>query len=246
MYTEPMSGFVSCIVATCDRPQFLVQQLRNYCRQTCQDTELIVVDDGQRSVADLCIGADNIRFIRLTQKTHIGTKMNIGIEAAKGDIIQKLDDDDYYGPDFLSLAGQRLNASDDPHALVAWCCFAVLIAGQGRLFHSGHGWQAGGTLRFHRELWKQNPFQDTSGSEDSLFIKDNQPEILRVCAADQYMLVRHGANAWKAVRDQAGTYSVEDYFSCQEEFPKSVEELVGSQSAAFYRALLSHPTNESL
>ena len=238
MYTERMSGFVSCIVATCDRPRFLAQQLKNYSLQTCPDTELIVVDDGRQSVGDLCARVANVRHIRLTQKTHIGTKMNIGIEAAKGDILQKLDDDDYYGSDFLSLASSRLNTSDNPHALVAWCCFAVLIAGQDRLFHSGHGWQAGGTLRFHRELWTQNPFRDTSGSEDSLFIKDNRPEILRVCAADQYMLVRHGGNAWNAVRDDVGTYSVEEYFSGQELFPKSVEELVGPQSALFYRSLL--------
>jgi glycosyltransferase involved in cell wall biosynthesis len=236
-----MSGFVSCIVATCDRPRFLAQQLKNYSFQTCHNTELIVVDDGHQSVADLCAEVANVRHIRLTQKTHIGTKMNIGIEAAKGNILQKLDDDDYYGPDFLSLASQRLNSSDNPQALVAWCCFAVLIAGQGRLFHSGHGWQAGGTLRFAREMWKQHPFRDTSGSEDSLFIKDNHPEILRVCAADQYMLVRHGGNAWNAVRDHAGTYSVEEYFSGQDLFPKSVEEVVGSQSAAFYRSLLQMP-----
>ena len=238
MYTEPMSGFVSCIVATCDRPAFLGQALKNYSLQTCQNTELIVVDDGQQSVGDLCAAVANVRHIRLTQKTHIGTKMNIGIEAAKGDILQKLDDDDYYGPDFLTLASERLNASDNPRALVAWCCFAVLIAGAGRLYHSGHGWQAGATLRFHRELWKQHPFRDNSGSEDSLFIKDNQPEILRVCAADQYMLVRHGGNAWNAIRDQAQTYSVEEYFSSQQPFPKSVEEVVGLKSAAFYRSLL--------
>jgi glycosyltransferase involved in cell wall biosynthesis len=241
MYTERMSGFVSCIVATCDRPRFLAQALKNYSLQTCPDTELIVVDDGQQSVADLCAEIANVRHIRLTQKTHLGTKMNIGIEAAKGDILQKLDDDDYYGPDFLSLASERLNSSDNPCALVAWCCFAVLIAGQGRLFHSGHGWQAGGTLRFHRELWKQNPFRDIASSEDSLFIKDNQPEILRVCAADQYMLVRHGANTWKAVRDHAGTYTVEKYFSGQDLFPKSLGQMAEPRAAAFYRSIMQQP-----
>src|SRR6185437_12519224 len=101
-----------------------------------------------------------------------------------------LDDDDYYAPEFLNSATWRFNsAKNDRQSLVASCCFAVLIAGAGQLYHSGHGWQAGGTLRFHRELWKHHAFRDTSGSEDSLFIKDNQPEILRVCAADQYMLV---------------------------------------------------------
>jgi len=238
-----MSGFVSCIVATCDRPAFLNQALKNFSLQTCPDTELIVVDDGESSVGHLCAAVPNVRHIRLTEKTHIGTKMNIGIEAAKGDILQKLDDDDYYGPDFLALASQRLNASDNPHALVAWCCFAVLIAGEGRLFHSGHGWQAGATLRFHRELWKQHSFRDNSGSEDSLFIKDNQPEILRVCAPDQYMLVRHGGNAWNAIRDEGRIYSVEEYFSGQESYPKSVEEVVGEQSATFYRSLLQQPRN---
>ncbi len=232
-----MSGFVSCILPTCDRPRFLAQALKNYSLQTCPDTELIVVDDSRQSVADLCARVPNVRHIRLTQKTQLGTKMNLGIEAAKGNILQKLDDDDYYGPDFLSLASERLNSSDNPQALVAWCCFAVLIVGQGRLFCSGHGWQAGGTLRFHRELWKQNPFRDIPGSVDSVFIKDSQPEILRVGAPDRYILVRHGANTWKDVRDDAGTYSVEEYFSGQDVFPKSVEQVAG-ESAAFYRSLL--------
>src|SRR5438270_539441 len=79
-------------------------------------------------------------------------------------------------------------------ALVAWCCFLVLIARERRLYFSGHGWNTGGTLCFRRALWRRRPFRDMPASSDSWFIRDNAPFIARVCAAQQYLVVRHGAN----------------------------------------------------
>jgi len=229
---------VSCILVTRNRPVFLRQALRNYSLQNHPHSELIVVDDSDTPLSDLCAGLPNVRYIGLEARTPTGAKLNIGIEAAQGDILQKLDDDDYYGPDFLATATERLCRSDNPRALVAWCCFAVLIAGEEALFYSGHGWKAGGTLCFRRELWLQHRFQARFRGSDSWFIRDNQPELLRVCAPDQYMLVRHGNNTWHLVGDASGVCSPEEYFRKRRRYPKSVEDLVGEQSSAFYRSLL--------
>jgi O-antigen biosynthesis protein len=231
-------GLVSCILVTCNRRTFLQQALTNFSLQNYSDRELIVVDDSDIPMGDLCDGIPNVKYIRLETRTPTGTKLNIGIEAAQGDILQKLDDDDYYGPDFLSLASDRLRQSENPRALVAWCCFPVLIAGEGELFYSGHGWKAGGTFCFRRELWQQNRFQDRVRGSDSWFIRDNQPELLRVCAPDQYVLVRHGANTWHRIGTASGTCSVEEYFRERKLYPKSVEELTGKQSATFYCSLM--------
>lgn len=241
-----MSQLISCILATCDRRPFFEQALRTFSQRTYREAELIVVDDGDVPVGDLCAGMDDVRYLRLKERIPAGTKMNLGIEAARGDILQKLDDDDYYGSDFLATASARLLASDHPRAMAAWCCFAVLIAGEPGIFYSGHGWQAGGTLCFRRALWEQHRFRETfeaNPSFDSLFIRDTQAEILRVCAPDQYMLVRHGGNTWHRIRSAGRIYGVEEYFRQRAIYPKALEELVGdAQSSAFYRALMRKGT----
>lgn len=238
-----MSQLISCILATCNRRPFLERALRYFARRSYRDAELIVVDDGDVPVDDLCRGRDDVRYIRLDERVPAGVKMNLGIEAARGEILQKLDDDDYYSPDFLAVASERLLESDHPRAMVAWCCFAVLIAGEPQIYFSGHGWQAGGTLCFRRGLWEQQRFRETFESNpsfDSLFIRDTQAEILRVCSPDHYMLVRHGGNVWHRVRSQGRIYGVEEYFRGRERYPKTLEELiVDPGSVAFYRGLKS-------
>jgi glycosyltransferase involved in cell wall biosynthesis len=241
-----VSGLVSCIIATGNRRTFLQQALRNFALRNYPHSELIVVDDGDVPAEDICSGMAGVIYIRLPARTPTGTKLNIGIEAAHGDILQKIDDDDYYGPDFLTLASGRLNASDNPRAVVAWCCFAVLIAGDGDPFFSGHGWKAGGTLCFRRELWKQRPFRDTSGSEDSFFLRDHQAEILRVCAPDQYILVRHGGNTWHRIQRKTGKLcAVEEYFRERKRCPQTIGQISDEPSRDFYRALMQKGAEQS-
>jgi glycosyltransferase involved in cell wall biosynthesis len=142
---------VSCVVATNNRAAFLRQAIRCFLRQTYEKSELIVVDDGDQSVKELCSGLYRVRHIRLNNPTSLGSKLNIGIQQAQGKIIQKIDDD-YYHPDFLKQAVSALLAKDQEHALVAWDCFLVLLAGERQTRYSGHDWAAGGTLCFNRSL----------------------------------------------------------------------------------------------
>ena len=54
------------------------------------------------------------------------------------------------------------------------------------------------------------------------------------------MLVRHDANTWNQIRDSASRiWQVGEFFRERRGlYPKSVEDLVGEQSSAFYRSLL--------
>ena len=227
------SRLVSCVMATRDRRQFIPQALRCFLRQTYKNSELIIVDDGKESVADLCQGLPHVRHIQLYRSATTGTKLNIGIQRAHGEVIQKLDDDDYYHPDFLKLAVARLPLRTSVRTLVAWDCFLILIAGEPRLRHSGHGWEAGGTFCFYRQLWQRKPFRDVAKNEDYWFVYDHRPRIRRVCASEHYIVVRHGRNTWRSYSRQ----SVDACFRALPRYRKPLEELVSAEDLAFYRSL---------
>jgi glycosyltransferase involved in cell wall biosynthesis len=236
-----MKPLVSCILVTRDRPAFFKQALRCFAAQDYKNTELVVVDDGLTPVEDLCSGMPALKYLRLSAPTPTGSKLNLGIEASRGAILQKLDDDDFYAPGFLSAAVARMGRARTPNVLVVWCCFVVLITGDPRLYFSGHGWNTGGTLCFRRALWERHRFRDRYASSDSWFIRDSQPAIARVCAADQYMVVRHGANTWRRIKGQD---SVEGYFR-RRQYGKTLLDLVGANDAAFYQSLMAGSPSET-
>jgi glycosyltransferase involved in cell wall biosynthesis len=226
---------VSCVLVTRDRPAFVRQALYCFSSQDYPHKELIVVDDGERAIEGLCAGLPNVRYIRLKSSTPTGTKLNLGIEAARGDILQKLDDDDFYAPGFLTASVGRLRRARRLDTLVAWCCFLVLIARERQLFFSGHGWNTGGTLCFRRTLWRRRPFRALYGSSDSWFIRDARPHVARVCAAKQYLVVRHGSNTWRRID---GYGDAENYFRLR---PSAhiLSDIVGPLHAPFYRSLMT-------
>ena len=54
---------ISCILATRNRPQFVEQALRCFEAQTYRNRELIVVDDGELNVRDLCLNRHGVRYV---------------------------------------------------------------------------------------------------------------------------------------------------------------------------------------
>ena len=231
-----MPELVSCVMATGNRPEFLRQAVRCFLRQTYRPAELIIVEDGKRAGADLGAGQDRVRHIRLEQPAPTGAKLNLAIEHARGAILQKLDDDDYYHPDFLKTAVAHRPAGDS-RALVAWDRFLVWIAGEKRVRDSGHGWTAGGTFSFSRKLWEKVKFREVPFDEDYWFLQDGQPQVVPVCAPEHYLLVRHGRNTWTAMSDGG---RADDFLRELPVYPKSFSALVDRPARAFYRTLAYH------
>ena len=208
------------------------QALRCFLRQTWPDKELIVVDDGDRPVGSVCRDLPGVRYLRVRPRATTGAKLNLGIECARGSIIQKLDDDDFYHAGFLASSAAAL-PPENGATLVTRCCFLVLLRGDPDLRYSGHGWKPGGAFCFHRALWRKIPFRDVPRSEDSWFLRDHAPELVRVCRAEEYMVVRHGANTWNAMT----TGDVDDYFRALPVYGKPLHEIVPREDLRFYRSL---------
>jgi glycosyltransferase involved in cell wall biosynthesis len=230
---------VSCIMATGNRPAFLRQAIRCFQRQTYRPIELIVVDDSPAPTADLADLEPAIRYLHLPQRTPTGTKLNLGIAACSGTIVQKLDDDDYYHSGFVQLAVDHLSRAPGPRPLVAWDCFLVWLAGERLPRQTGHGWTVGGTFCFRRDPWTRSPFRDVPSSVDHWFLVDHQPDIMPVCAPEQYIVVRHGRNTWTLVTagDSEPCESADAYFATLPVYDKPLEALLDAEDRAFYQSL---------
>jgi glycosyltransferase involved in cell wall biosynthesis len=235
-----MTPIVSCILPTYNRPEFFRQALRCYLRQTWENSELVVVDDGEESVESLCQGLFRVRYVRLNERTSLGSKLNRGIEEAKGELIQKLDDDDYYHPEFLERGVNWLLRGPE-QSIVAWDCFQILLAGEDRVRLSGHGWAAGGTLLFPRTLWQKAPFRNVPRGVDYWFLQDHPGALRKICAPELYLLVRHGGNTWTTMRGS----SVDDQFN---RLPRGrkLAEAIEPLDEALYRSLRARPMLEEV
>ncbi|HXH40509.1 MAG TPA: glycosyltransferase family A protein [Thermoanaerobaculia bacterium] len=222
-------------MSTRDRPQFVRQALRCFAHQTCGAAELVVVDAGEREpVEDLCAGFSSVRYLRAEPGATYGACLNIAAEHARGEILQLLDDDDYYKPTFLDRAVEALDRTADENTIAAWDCFYVLLPHEPNVRFSGHGWSAGATLSFRRRLWERTRFRDSGGSQDWHFIADSGASIERVCAPELYILVRHGENSWRNLGDT----DVDTYFHSLPRSSLLVADVVESADADFYAASL--------
>ncbi len=95
---------VSICIPTYNRAYLLPFAIESVLKQTYQDLELIICDDGSRDETSELMAnyTDNrIRYIRHSQNIGKSNNMRSGFAAARGEYFIKFDDDDRLTPDFL-------------------------------------------------------------------------------------------------------------------------------------------------
>jgi len=106
---------VSVIVPTCNRPDRLREAIQSIYEQTCQDFEIVVVNDGEVDVESVVAGWKDdgrIMSIKHDHNRGLAAARNTGLRAAKGTYIAYLDDDDRYLPDHLHTLVSVLERHD--------------------------------------------------------------------------------------------------------------------------------------
>ena len=165
--------FVSCIMPTANRREFVGRAVRQFLEQDYPNRELLIVDDGEGSAPDLPTDSSNIRYFRLGQRSRVGTKRNYACEQARGEIIVHWDDDDWMAPWRLSYQVEELLASGadacglnrlyfyEPQSRQAW----------DYIYPPGEPpWLAGGTLCYWKKFRDRNRFPDLQVGEDNSFV----------------------------------------------------------------------------
>lgn len=104
----------SVIIPTYNRPEFLRHAVESVLRQTVEDFEVVVVNDGGEDPVGL--PADTrVRLITRKNNEGLSAARNTGLEAATGKYVAFLDDDDLYVSNRLALA--QVGLSKAPIAL---------------------------------------------------------------------------------------------------------------------------------
>lgn len=100
------------VVACTNRREWINSIIVNFHKQTLKEKELILVLHAD--AMDETVEAEGLKILRIPGSASLGECLNRGCELAEYETIAKMDDDDYYGPDFLmeALEGLRRTGAD--------------------------------------------------------------------------------------------------------------------------------------
>lgn len=211
-YQNPIPRSVSVVVST-NRPEHLSNVLETHAAQKLENRELIIVQHGFGSSPEVVnqaadLGIENLILLEAPGSDSLGACLNRGIEAASGDVIAKMDDDDIYGEHYLSdqLAALRYSNADlvgkQAHYLhlrnrdIVMCRFPERE-------HRFTDLVMGPTLMGSKELLQRFPFADRTLGEDTDLQRRLVSAGARIYSADRFNFVQ--------VRDShSHTWDVDD------------------------------------
>ena len=196
----PKKPLVSICTPTFNRRPFIPIIIKCFENQTYprEKMEWIIIDDGTDKIEDLVAHLPYVKYFKYEEKMTLGKKRNISNEKAKGDIIVYMDDDDYYPPDRVSHAVERLRESK------------ALCAGSSAMFiyfkHIDKTYQFGpygpnhstaATFAFKRELLSQTKFdEDSCIAEEKKFLKGYTIPFVQLDSKSSILVFSHNHNSF--------------------------------------------------
>lgn len=189
-----MNPIVSFVMPTYNRSKYISTAIRSFFQQTYPLVELIIVDDGTEPIP---LTHGSIQYIKLGKRTSTGTKRNIGAEAARGEIIASLDDDDWSSPHRLDDQVQRLIKTGQA---VTGYNISVMYDTATKKFHRTRGgppyFASGSSQCYWKSWWQKHPFPDETFGEDMLFARTARLDgQLSIADPGQMLIVlRHDDN----------------------------------------------------
>ena len=193
--------FVSICTPTYNRRMFLPALIKCYQAQTYPSEliEWIIIDDGEDCVKDLFENIKGVKYFRYEEKIKLGKKRNLLHEKSKGDIIVYMDDDDYYPPDRVNHAVNRLRSSPECLAVGSSTIY-IYFNDLDKIYQFGpygstHA--TAGTFAFKRELLKETKYDDDAEmAEEKVFLKDYTVPFVQLDTMKTILVFAHDKNTF--------------------------------------------------
>jgi glycosyltransferase involved in cell wall biosynthesis len=192
--------FVSICTPTFNRRPFIPMAIKCFEHQTYprDKMEWIIIDDGTDKIEDLVGHLPYVKYFKYDEKMTLGKKRNLSNEKAKGDIIVYMDDDDYYPPDRVKHAVDKLRDSK------------ALCAGSSQMYiyfkHIDKMYQFGpygpnhataATFAFKKELLLKTRFdEESSVAEEKKFLKDYTIPFVQLDPLKSILVFSHTQNSF--------------------------------------------------
>ena len=192
---------VSVCTPTYNRRHFIPFLIKNFKAQTYpkQLIEWIIIDDGEDCVRDLFEGVECVKYFRYEEKMKLGRKRNLMHEKCKGEIIVYMDDDDYYPPERINHAVNRLRSQ--PKAMASGSsCMYIYFKHIDKVYQFGpYGprHSTAGTFAFKRELLKETKYDDEAEmAEEKLFLKNYTIPFVQLDPLKTILCFSHDKNTF--------------------------------------------------
>ena len=195
--------FVSVCTPTFNRRPFIQNMFRCFLNQNYPKDriEWIIVDDGTDKIKDLIdkSGIPQIKYFALPEKLPLGAKRNFMHKQTKGSIIVYMDDDDYYPPERISHAVERLQG--DKNALCAGSSeIYIYFKGLKRMVQCGPynpNHATAGTFAFKSELLKETCYEDHAAlAEERAFLKGYTVPFVQLDPLKTILVFSHEHNTF--------------------------------------------------
>ncbi len=192
---------VSICTPTYNRRRFVPFLIKCYLSQTypMELMEWIVIDDGEDCVEDLFKDVPNVKYTRVEKKMKLGAKRNFMHTKCKGDIIVYMDDDDFYHPDRVNHAVNKLRGN--PKALCSGSSIIHIYFKHIETIYEfgpyGPRHATAGTFAFKKELLKLTRYEDDADmAEEKKFLKDYTIPFVQLNPRKTMLVFAHDANTF--------------------------------------------------
>ena len=193
--------FVSICTPTYNRRMFIPAIIKCFQSQTYpkQLMEWIIIDDGTDPVGDLFEGVECVKYFRVEEKMKIGKKRNFMHSKCKGDIIVYMDDDDYYPPERVNAAVNKLRSK--PQALAAGSSRLLLYFKHIDKIYEfgpyGPNHATAGTFAFWRRLLNETKYDDEAEkAEEKVFLKNYSVPLVQIDSEKTILVFSHDYNTF--------------------------------------------------
>jgi len=194
---------VSVCTPTYNRRPFIPTMLSCFLNQTYPKSriEWIIVDDGTDKVRDVIEAANipQIKYFALPDKLTLGAKRNFMHSHCNGSIIVYMDDDDYYPPERISHAVDKLQ--ENRNALCAGSSEIYIyfkhIKKMKQFGPYGPNHATAGTFAFRSELLKMTKYEETAAvAEERAFLKDYTIPFVQLDPMKTILVFSHEHNTF--------------------------------------------------